>query len=86
MEFRRKGQTKEPCTQTIKTYLKNVDYCRIRDRSFQGHGKTKDPECMVLKTCVIDAFANNAVRVLVNIGSMSDFISTMPVNQLKIKQ
>jgi hypothetical protein len=48
--------------------------------------RPKDFERMVPKTCVIDAFVNNqAVRVLIDTGSMSDFVSTTLVDQLKLK-
>ncbi|PVF91198.1 hypothetical protein CPB86DRAFT_853745, partial [Serendipita vermifera] len=48
--------------------------------------KPKDFERLVPKTCVIDAFIKDEpVRVLIDTGSMSDFLSTTLVDQLKIK-
>jgi hypothetical protein len=48
--------------------------------------RAKDFERVIPKGCIIEAFVNgNTVRVLVDSGSMADFISTTLVDQLKIK-
>ncbi|CAG8640363.1 4466_t:CDS:2, partial [Acaulospora colombiana] len=48
--------------------------------------RPKDFERLVPKTCVIDAFIKDEpVRVLIDTGSMSDFLSTTLVDQLKIE-
>ncbi|CAG7852966.1 Transposon Ty3-I Gag-Pol polyprotein AltName: Full=Gag3-Pol3; AltName: Full=Transposon Ty3-2 TYA-TYB polyprotein; Contains: RecName: Full=Capsid protein; Short=CA; AltName: Full=p24; Contains: RecName: Full=Spacer peptide p3; Contains: RecName: Full=Nucleocapsid protein p11; Short=NC; Contains: RecName: Full=Ty3 protease; Short=PR; AltName: Full=p16; Contains: RecName: Full=Spacer peptide J; Contains: RecName: Full=Reverse transcriptase/ribonuclease H; Short=RT; Short=RT-RH; AltName: Full=p55; Contains: Re len=47
--------------------------------------KTRDIERCTPKPCVLDGFINgNPVRMLVDSGSMADFISTTLVDQLKI--
>ncbi|CCA74791.1 hypothetical protein PIIN_08760 [Serendipita indica DSM 11827] len=53
----------------------------------QGNAaKTKDLERRVPKTCIIDAFVNGeAAQALVDTGSMSDFVSTTLVDQLRLK-